>query len=57
MEMLEYVFPNIHKLRGIDGGGYHKEDVLHHVFNAVKAIEEKSWQLKLAALYHDVGKQ
>jgi len=57
MEMLEFIFPNIAKLKNIDGGDYHRETVLHHCFNAVKAIEEKHWELKLAAMYHDVGKQ
>jgi tRNA nucleotidyltransferase (CCA-adding enzyme) len=57
MEMLEYVFPSMVELKNIDGGGYHAETVRSHCFNAVKAIEDKHWLLKLAALYHDVGKQ
>lgn len=56
MEMLEYIFPSLVRLRGIDGGDYHRECVLSHVFNALKAIEDKDYRLKLAALYHDVGK-
>lgn len=57
MEMLEYVFPNIVALRGVDGGDYHRETCLSHSFNAVKAVDDKSWQLKLAALMHDYGKR
>lgn len=57
MEMLDYVFPSLCKLRNLSGGKYHNETVLNHCFNAVKAIDEvNNWKLKLAALYHDIGK-
>lgn len=56
MDILKYVFPSLVRLRSIDGGGYHKEQVLSHCFNAVKVIEEKDYRLKLASLYHDCGK-
>jgi tRNA nucleotidyltransferase (CCA-adding enzyme) len=54
--VLELLFPSINALEGIEGGWYHDESVLDHCFNAVKAIEDKKWELKLTALYHDVGK-
>ena len=57
MELLQYVFPNLMRIKGIDGGDYHRETVLNHCFYAVKALDEtKNWKLKLAALYHDIGK-
>ena len=57
MEMLEYIFPSAYSLKNIDGGDYHRETVLHHCLNAVKAIEDKDWKLKLAAFMHDYGKR
>lgn len=57
MEMIEYIFPNIVALEGIDHGNYHKENITSHSFNAVKAIEDKDWKLKLAAFMHDYGKR
>jgi tRNA nucleotidyltransferase/poly(A) polymerase len=58
MGMLDYVFPSLHKLRGVNGGGYHNETVLEHCFYGVKAIDKtKNYLLKLAILYHDIGKQ
>lgn len=59
LELLEKVFPSIHALKGIDGGHYHNETVFTHVINSLRALEklELPWFVKLAALYHDCGKQ
>jgi len=57
MEMLEYVFPSLMKLKGIDGGSYHKEQTFTHCLNALRALDDcGDYRLKLACLYHDVGK-
>ena len=56
LEILPLVFPHL-PLLNINGGKYHNEKVLHHCFNAVKALDKtKKVNLKLAALYHDIGK-
>jgi len=56
-EMLDILFPNLQRLRGQDGGKYHNETVLNHCFNAVRAIDDcGNYKLKLASLYHDMGK-
>ena len=57
-ELLEYFFPAVAALKGVDGAHYHHETVYTHVLNALKALDKVnlSFDLKLAALYHDVGK-
>lgn len=57
-ELLEYIFPAIYNLKGINGGKYHHETVYTHCINALKAIDDNkhSYILKLACLYHDTGK-
>ena len=57
-ELLEYIFPSIYNLKGINGGKYHNETVYTHCINALKAIDNNkhSYVLKLACLYHDTGK-
>lgn len=58
-ELLEHFFPAVHALKNVDGGHYHNETVYHHVLGALKALDNTKlpFELKLAALYHDVGKQ
>ena len=57
-ELLEYIFPSIYNLKGINGGKHHHETVYTHCINALKAIDDNkhSYVLKLACLYHDAGK-
>jgi tRNA nucleotidyltransferase/poly(A) polymerase len=57
-ELLEWYFPAVHALKGIDGGHYHNETVFSHVLGALKALDDTNlpFNLKLSALYHDVGK-
>lgn len=59
VELLELVFPNIYALIKIDGGHYHNETVYSHVLGALRALRnvDVPWFVKLAALYHDCGKQ
>ena len=58
-ELLEHFFPAVHALKNVDGGHYHNETVFHHVLGALKSLDNTKlpFELKLAALYHDVGKQ
>lgn len=57
-EMLDKVFPGIYALIRVDGGHYHNETVYTHVMGALRALDKTKlpWYVKLAALYHDVGK-
>lgn len=57
-ELLQFVFPAVHALKGINGGVHHKETVFTHCMNALKAIDfpNISVYVKLSALYHDTGK-
>lgn len=57
-ELLEYVLPAVYRLKGVQGGKHHHETVYTHCINALKAIDDDkhSYVLKLACLYHDVGK-
>ena len=57
-ELLEKVFPGIYALVRVDGGHYHNETVYTHVMGALRALDriKLPWYVKLAALYHDVGK-
>lgn len=57
-ELLNYVFPALYAVKGIDGGVHHKETVYTHCLNALKAIDlpHIPVYVKLSALYHDVGK-
>lgn len=57
-ELLEYIFPSIYNLKGINGGKHHHETVYTHCINALKVIDDNkhSYILKLACLYHDAGK-
>ena len=58
-ELLEKVFPSIDNLIKVDGGHYHNETVYTHVLGALRALDKNKkipWFVKLAALYHDCGK-
>lgn len=57
-ELLQFVFPAVHALKGVDGAHYHNETVFTHCLSALKALDPVNlpFQTKLAALYHDVGK-
>jgi tRNA nucleotidyltransferase/poly(A) polymerase len=57
LKMFNIVFPTLALLEDIHGGIYHAETVLEHCLYAVKAIDEvDNYKLKLACLYHDIGK-
>ncbi len=60
--MLELFLPELFTARGItqaDKRGFHQYDVLDHLFYAcdfAKTKDEREPQLRLAALFHDIGK-
>lgn len=57
-ELLEFFFPSLYAVKGVDGAHYHNETVYTHCINALKALDPINlpFYLKMAALYHDVGK-
>ena len=53
---LDVLFPAVARLRGLmQEGPFHEKDALHHTFDVV-ANTRADFSLRLAALYHDVGK-
>src|SRR5205814_276046 len=53
--LLEVILPEVAACKGVQQGGYHTHDVLGHTLLAVDATEA-DLPLRLAALFHDVGK-
>jgi putative nucleotidyltransferase with HDIG domain len=56
--LLQLILPELFSCRGIEQKGYHKFDVLDHSLLAcdAAAAQENSLIVRLAALFHDVGK-
>jgi poly(A) polymerase len=54
-ELLEVVLPEVAATKGVRQGGYHTHDVYGHTLLAVQGIAP-DLLLRLAALFHDVGK-
>ncbi len=56
--LLKLILPELSSCRGIDQKGYHKFDVLDHSLLAcdAAAAEGVSLTVRLAALFHDIGK-
>lgn len=57
--LLEIILPELQKMEGIEEiEGYHHKDVLMHTFKVVDNVAEMSdkVELRLAALFHDIGK-
>lgn len=57
-ELLEHFFPAVHAVKEVDGAHYHNEKVFTHILSALRAIDgiNLPFELKMSALYHDVGK-
>jgi poly(A) polymerase len=53
--LLEVVLPELAACRGVAQGGWHTHDVFGHTLLTVESIEPEL-RLRLAALFHDVGK-
>ena len=61
LEEYDYLFfhiiPELSPMKGCEQNNpYHIYDVWHHTLEVVKNIEPKDYVLRLAALFHDVGK-
>lgn len=54
--LLELIFPELQRCRGIEQKGMHIYDVLDHLFQACDASPRTNLIVRLAALFHDVGK-
>lgn len=57
--ILKYAFPSVAKTVGFDQKSpYHHEDLFEHTMSVLRGVDKVStdYRLKLAALYHDVGK-
>ncbi len=54
--LLEMFLPEFAKCRGVEQLGQHKFDVLDHLFLACNAAPKENLILRLAALFHDIGK-
>jgi poly(A) polymerase len=57
--LLEVVLPEVSECHGVEQGGYHVADVFGHTLLAVERAAEQGppdLVLRLAALFHDVGK-
>src|SRR5205823_1262433 len=53
--LLEMVLPDVAACKGVEQGGYHTHDVYGHTLLALQAVGPEL-TLRLAALFHDVGK-
>jgi poly(A) polymerase len=57
--LLETLLPEVHACHGVEQGGYHVADVFGHTLLTVQRAAElgpRDLVLRLAALFHDVGK-
>ncbi|HEV2216587.1 MAG TPA: CCA tRNA nucleotidyltransferase [Candidatus Dormibacteraeota bacterium] len=53
--LLEVVLPEVAECKGVEQGGFHTHDVYGHTLEALQ-LTEGDIVLRLAALFHDVGK-
>ena len=56
--LLVHILPELENAIGIEQGGEHVYDVWEHTLRAVQHAADKNWSfhVKLAALFHDIGK-
>ena len=54
--LLGLILPELAACRGVEQLGFHKDDVLDHLFNACDLSRPQNLNVRLAALFHDVGK-
>ena len=56
--LLKYIIPELEEGIGCEQGGAHKYDVFTHCLEALNHAVNKEWSLevRLAALFHDIGK-
>ncbi len=58
LHILRFISPDLEKGIGIDQGGIHQYDVWEHLLRSLQLTADKRWplELRLAALFHDIGK-
>jgi poly(A) polymerase/tRNA nucleotidyltransferase (CCA-adding enzyme) len=58
LKLIEYIVPELLEGVGCEQGGAHIYDVFTHLLQALGHAAEKGWplQIRLAALFHDIGK-
>jgi putative nucleotidyltransferase with HDIG domain len=54
--MLSLLLPELQACRGIEQKGFHQFDVLDHLLVSCDAAPKEKPQVRLAALFHDIGK-
>jgi tRNA nucleotidyltransferase (CCA-adding enzyme) len=54
--LLEIVLPELASCRGVEQKGLHRFDVLDHLLHTCDACPQDSIELRLAGLFHDIGK-
>lgn len=54
--VLEIIFPFIKEIKRVPPNSHHHLDLVHHSIETVNNIRIKDPLLKIAALYHDIGK-
>lgn len=54
--LLEHVIPDLVACRGVEQNHYHKYDVYTHCVKVLGACKSPHYQIRLAALFHDIGK-
>ncbi|MEM5947758.1 CCA tRNA nucleotidyltransferase [Spirochaetia bacterium 38H-sp] len=55
-EILQYIIPELLTCKNISQGKAHRFDVYHHLLASCDLVEKKDIIIKLAALFHDIGK-
>ncbi len=55
-ETLEIIFPFIKEIKKVPSNTHHHLDLVHHSIETVNNIKSNNPLLKIAALYHDIGK-
>jgi tRNA nucleotidyltransferase (CCA-adding enzyme) len=56
LKLLQYIFPELLKGKGLLQNHHHIYTVLKHNILSLKYCSNSKWQVRLAALLHDVGK-
>ena len=58
LALLEYIVPELREAIGCEQGGIHAYDVFEHLLRTLQAAADKgfSTEMRLAALFHDIGK-
>jgi len=56
LKLLQYIIPELEEGDGMQQNHHHKSTVFDHNVASLKHCPNESWQVRLAALLHDIGK-